>query len=136
MVTPIAPAKLPAKPVASGFTLIELLVVMAVLGLLLAVIGPRYAQHVDRAREVALRKSLDGMREAIDKFYGDHARYPTDLAELVQAHYLRQLPQDPVTERADAWILVPAKDPAASGIRDVRSGAPGLAKDGSSYASW
>jgi general secretion pathway protein G len=120
----------------SGFTLIELLVVMAVLGLLLALIAPRYTQHVDRAREVALQQSLVGMREAIDKFYADRARYPADLQELVTEHYLRQVPLDPITERADAWVLVPVADGAASGVRDVRSGAPGLAKNGTAFGNW
>lgn len=119
-----------------GFTLIELLVVMAVLALLLAVIAPRYTQHVDRAREVALQQSLAGLREAIDKFYADRARYPADLRELVTERYLRQMPVDPITERADAWVLVPAPDAAASGVRDVRSGAPGLGRNGTAYASW
>jgi general secretion pathway protein G len=119
-----------------GFTLIELLVVMAVLGLLLALVAPRYTQHVDRAREVALQQSLFGMREAIDKFYADHARYPVDLQELVKEHYLRQMPVDPITERGDAWVLVPVADGAASGVRDVRSGAPGLSKNGTAYGNW
>ena len=66
----------------------------------------------------------------------DRARYPVDLQELVKEHYLRQVPVDPITERADAWVLVPAADAAASGVRDVHSGAPGLAKNGTAYASW
>jgi general secretion pathway protein G len=118
-----------------GFTVIELLVVMAVMGLLLAVIAPRYTQHVDRAREVALKQNLLNMREAIDKFYGDHARYPVDLQELIKARYLRELPVDPVTDRTDSWVPVTATERAA-GVTDVRSGAPGMAQNGSAYATW
>lgn len=119
-----------------GFTLIELLVVMAVLGLLLAIAAPRYVAHVDHARETVLRQDLAAMREAIDKFYGDHGRYPYTLAELVQARYLRQLPPDPLTQRVDSWREVMAPGAAASAVQDVRSGAPGQGRDGTSYADW
>src|SRR5207247_5814493 len=88
---------------ARGFTLIELLVVMAAMGLLLSLAAPRYVEHVDRAREVVLRQNLAGLRDAIDKFYADRARYPKNLQELVQQRYLRQVPLDPVTDRIDTW---------------------------------
>jgi general secretion pathway protein G len=118
-----------------GFTLIELLVVMAALGLLLALAAPRYIEHVDRGREVVLRHNLAGLREAIDKFQSDRARYPRDLAELVSERYLRELPLDPVTERRDTWILV--KPPGLpDGVFDVHSGAPGTARDGTAYVRW
>ncbi len=120
-----------------GFTLIELLVVMAALGLLLSIAAPRYVEHVDRAREVVLRQNLVGLRDAIDKFYADRARYPKDLQELVQQRYLRQVPLDPVTDRIDTWVLVPPAGQQGSGaVFDVRSGAIGHARDGSVYASW
>jgi len=116
--------------------LIELLVVMAALGLLLSIAAPRYVEHVDRAREVVLKQNLAGMRDAIDKFYADRARYPKDLQELVQQRYLRQVPLDPVTDRIDSWVLVaPAGQPGAA-VFDVRSGAIGQARDGSTYATW
>jgi general secretion pathway protein G len=123
-----------------GFTLIELLVVMAALGLLLAVVAPQYVQHVDRARETALRQNLASLRDVIDKYHADHARYPVTLNELVAGHYLRSLPVDPLTERSDTWVLVAPNGQvgvaAGTPIFDVRSGAPGRAKDGSLYASW
>lgn len=122
-------------PSSKGFTLIELLVVMAALGLLLALTAPRYVEHVDRAREGVLRHNLMGLRESIDKFYADRARYPKDLQELVAERYLRQVPLDPVTERVDSWLLVKPES-AAEGVFDVRSGAAGKARDGTLYASW
>ncbi len=124
----------------AGFTLIELLVVMAALGLLLSVTAPRYTEHVDRAREVVLRQNLASLRDAIDKFYADRARYPADLQELVTQRYLRQLPLDPVTDRTDSWVpLAPggqASGSGASSVADVRSGAPGKGRDGGPYATW
>lgn len=118
-----------------GFTLIELLVVMAALGLLLAISVPRYTEHVDRTREVVLRQNLAALRDSIDKFYSDRGRFPAALQELVQARYLRQIPLDPISDRADTWILIPPAG-ATTGVADVRSGAPGSARDGTAYASW
>lgn len=118
-----------------GFTLIELLVVMAALGLLLSIAAPRYVEHVDRSREVVLRHNLAGLRDAIDKFHADRARYPKDLAELALQHYIRQVPLDPVTDRSDSWQVVKPEG-ESEGVYDVRSGAAGKSRDGSAYATW
>lgn len=119
-----------------GFTVIELLVVLAAIALLLAVSVPRYVQHVDTAREVALKQNLRAMREAIDKFYADQARYPQALDELVSRRYLRAVPVDPITERSDSWVPVAPAGGATGAVFDVRSGAPGQARDGTAYAVW
>lgn len=120
----------------AAFTLIELLVVMAALGLLLAIAAPRYVEHVDRARESVLKQNLASLRDAIDKFYGDKARYPADLQELVRQRYLRQMPLDPVTDRTDSWVLVAPAGQSGGAVVDVHSGATGVAINGTSYAKW
>jgi general secretion pathway protein G len=119
-----------------GFTVIELIVVLAAIGLLLSIAAPRYMAHLDAARETALREDLHQMRDAIDKFYADQTRYPSDLQELVTKHYLRAVPEDPVTQRMDTWQLTAPSDKSQGGVFDVHSGATGPARDGSSYASW
>lgn len=120
-----------------GFTLVELLVVMAAIGLLLAIVAPQYTEHVDRAREVALRQNLASLRDAIDKFHADRARYPSSLQELANERYLRQIPIDPVTDRIDSWVVLPPPGNAsADSVFDVRSGAPGRGRDGRPYAEW
>jgi general secretion pathway protein G len=121
---------------AHGFTLIEMLVVMTILAALLSIAAPRYFESLDRAKEVALRTDLRLLREAIDKHRADTGRLPENLLQLVNARYLRAVPADPITERADTWVLVAAPDAATPGVYDVRSGAPGTARDGSTYASW
>lgn len=126
-----------AKRFSHGFTLIELMVVMAAIGLLLSIAAPRYVNQVDRSREAVLVHNLRGMREAIDRFHADKSRYPKDVQELIAQRYLRELPLDPMTDRVDSWVLVPPpgqqKD---SGLFDVRSGAPGLGRNGVPYAKW
>lgn len=120
----------------SGFTVIELLVVLAAIGLLLAVAAPRYVQHVDAAREVALKHNLRALREAIDRYRADHGRYPDALQDLVTARYLRQIPEDPIAQRKDGWRTLPPADGLPGRVHDVRSAAPGKAADGSDYAAW
>jgi general secretion pathway protein G len=121
---------------ARGFTLIELLVVMAILATLLSLAAPRYFESVDRAKEAALRTDLRLLREAIDKHRADTGRLPESLQQLAQARYLRAVPVDPVTDRVDTWVVVPAPDGTTAGVYDVRSGAPGMSRDGTAYASW
>ena len=121
----------------NGFTLIELLVVMSVIATLLTIAVPRYFQHLDRAREAALRESLAVMRDAVDKYRGDTGRYPETLEELVTKRYLRKVPPDPITESTESWVLVPPPDePGQRKVWDVRSGAEGQGQNGSDYATW
>lgn len=115
-----------------GFTIIELLVVMTVIALLLTIAAPRYLQSVDRAREATLRENLYVMRDAIDKFRADRGVYPSALKDLVEHRYLRAIPVDPMTERADSWTVVRPKD-SEQGVVDVRSAAIGNANDGTPF---
>lgn len=119
-----------------GFTLIELLVVMAIVAVLLTIAGPRYFDHLERAREATLQQSLVVMRDAIDKHRADTGTYPRDIDELVARRYLRAVPKDPITDSAGTWRIIPSPDANEAGMWDVRSGAPGAARDGSAYADW
>lgn len=142
-----------------GFTLVEVLVVLAVIALLITVAMPNYLERIEDARVHVLRENLKVMRMAIDRFHADTGRYPTTLDELVGARYLRELPVDPVTERADTWVVLTeaeaeaqaaARGPAsgaappspsagagipAPGVADVRSGAEGESRNGVPYAT-
>lgn len=106
-----------------GFTLIELVVVMATIALLLTLAVPRYFHTLDNGRVTVQRQNLATIRDAIDKFYGDQARYPASLDELVQKRYLRAVPVDPLTEHAD-WVVIAPQDPALGEVFDVRSAKP------------
>ncbi len=119
-----------------GFTLVELMVVMAIIALLLALAMPRYFKHLETARETILKQDLAVMRDAIDKYHGDRGRYPDSLDELVSERYLRALPVDPITEHPDTWQMVAPSGDEAGAVYDIKSGAPGTARDGSAYADW
>ena len=119
-----------------GFTLIELLVVLSIMALLLAIAAPRYFGSISKAREAAVRSNLRLLRDAIDRFDSDRNRYPETLQQLVDLHYLRNIPVDSMTDSAATWTTTPPPDGAATGVYDVHSGAAGSAGDGTPYAGW
>lgn len=119
-----------------GFTLIELLVVMAIIATLLTLVVPRYFRSLQRSREAVLKQDLTTLRESIDRFYGDKGAYPPTLAALVEKHYLRNIPVDPIARAADKWVVVNSDDPDDAGVKDVKSGAEGAGENGVPYAAW
>jgi general secretion pathway protein G len=120
----------------AGFTLIELLVVMTIIGVLLTLAVPRYFRTVQHSKETVLRKDLSVVRESIDRYYGDLGQYPEELGSLVEKHYIRNVPVDPFTKSAQTWLLVASEDPDHPGLRDIHSGSPDMASDGSPFVSW
>lgn len=120
----------------NGFTLIELLVAMTIIALLLSIVAPRYFNSVLKAEEAVLKEDLSLMRSALDKYRADTGKYPDTLGDLVNKKYLRKLPVDPITQRADTWILIPPATNEQGTVFDIRSGAQGKARDGTLYGDW
>jgi len=123
-------------PHRKGFTLIELLVAMTIIALLLSIVTPRYFHSVTKAEEAVLKEDLSLMRDALDKYHADTGAYPDVLNDLVSKKYLRKLPVDPITQSSSTWILIPPSGTEKGAIFDIKSGAPGNARDGSAYADW
>ena len=130
------PVRAPMLRTGTGFTLIELLVVMAIIALLLTISIPKYFHSLDKSREAVLKQDLHIMRDAIDKFFADHGRYPDTLAELAETKYLRKIPPDPMTDNIESWIVIPPHDGSSRGVYDVKSGAEGAGLGGTEYANW
>jgi general secretion pathway protein G len=60
-----------------GFTLIELLVVIIIIGLLAALVGPRFFGKVGSAKLKAAKAQIEMFGTALDTFRLDVGRYPT-----------------------------------------------------------
>ncbi|MBV8573316.1 MAG: type II secretion system protein [Acidobacteriaceae bacterium] len=124
-----------------GFTLVELMVVMAIVSVLLAIAVPIYQKSITRAKESVLRNNLFTIRTMIDEYTLDKQKAPETLQDLVSEGYLRQVPQDPMTNSDQTWRLVMEDTPISGssgtpGIFDVKSGSDKTALDGTAYSSW
>jgi len=60
-----------------GFTLIELLLVMVILGLLAALVGPRFFGQEKKAKQRAAKGQIALFETALDNYRLDVGRYPT-----------------------------------------------------------
>ena len=124
-----------------GFTMIELLIVMSVIVVLASMAMVGYRNSVRRSQEAVLKEDLFRMRDAMDQYYSDKNKWPSDLSELVSEGYMREIPEDPITKSKDTWRTEQAEPDAnnpasAGGIDNVFSGSEETALDGSKYSEW
>lgn len=95
----------------AGFTLIEVLVVVVIIGILAAVVVPRFMDEPDKARAVKARQDIQALVTALNMYRLDNQVYPSTnqgLAALVNepsgrpeptnwkaGGYIERLPRDP-----------------------------------------
>jgi len=122
-----------------GFTLLELMIVISIIIILAAVALPQYQKTIMHARETVLRDDLYRMRSLIDQYSADKGKLPASLDDLVSAGYMRDIPNDPITDQKD-WQIETGDDPysseGGSGIIDVHSSSTETSTDGRSYSEW
>ena len=80
-----------------GFTLIELLVVMVIIGLLAALVVPKFFGHVDKAMQQDAQAQIELLGQALDLYRLEKHKYPsTDEGLKAIASYLKkEVPKDP-----------------------------------------
>ncbi len=124
-----------------GFTLIELMIVISIILILVAVAVPNYRASVVHARESVLRQNLFTLRSVISQYTLDKEKAPQSLDDIVQAGYIKQIPNDPMTTKPD-WTVeqedstVMSVDQEDSGIDDVHSSSEAISSDGTAYNTW
>jgi general secretion pathway protein G len=124
-----------------GFTLIELMIVMSLILILVSIAVPVYSQSVVRARESVLRQNLFTLRSLISQYTLDKQKAPQSLDDLLQAGYIKIIPNDPMTTKPD-WTVdqedstIMSVDQQDSGIDDVHSSSSAMSSDGTAYSSW
>jgi general secretion pathway protein G len=123
-----------------GFTLLELMIVISIIVILMGMAVGIYQRSIWHARETVLRKDLQTMREAIDNYTLDKQQAPQSLQDLVDGHYIRQIPVDPITNSQD-WVthmsdMVISPDQTGTGIDDVHAGSDMSSSDGTPYSQW
>jgi len=60
----------------AGFTLVEMLVVITIIGLIMALVGPRVLNYLTESKVKAARIQIQSFAAALDLFYLDAGRYP------------------------------------------------------------
>lgn len=146
-------------------TLLELIIACAILLILSSAALPIARFTIIRQRENELRYDLRDMRRAVDRYkdYADRGmlrtevgseNYPPDLETLVKGvalggaggtgknvRFLRRVPVDPMTGRAEWGLRSVQDDPDSSSwggknVFDVYSKSTGTALDGTKYSDW
>lgn len=123
-----------------GFTLIELMIVISIILILVGIAAGMYQGAIRRARESVLKQDLQTMRNAIDNYTMDKLQAPQALSDLVDGHYMRELPIDPFTQQRD-WVAhfgdtIISPEQTGVGVDDVHSNSDQTGSDGTPYNTW
>ncbi len=80
-----------------GFTLIELMVVMMIIGLLAALVVPKFFGHVDKALQQEAQAQIELLGQALDLHRLEKFKYPTsdEGLDALKPYLKKAVPKDP-----------------------------------------
>ena len=80
-----------------GFTLVEIILVIIIIGILAAIIVPKFAGQSDNAKIANIKANVNSLRSAVRLWQSDNdGTPPTALSDLVP-NYIRAIPEEPIT---------------------------------------
>lgn len=86
---------IPCKRCAGGFTLIEMMIVVSVLGVLAAMVVPRYRNIRDTAEANAAATSMVAIAKAATHYHATHGEWPKDKnRRVLPTELLSYLPEN------------------------------------------
>lgn len=65
-----------------GFTLLELMVVLVIIGVLAAIVAPRFIDRADEAKVEATKSQMSSISQALKLYRLHHSSYPTSSQGL------------------------------------------------------
>jgi len=65
-----------------AFTLVEMMAVVVIIGILAAVIAPKFFSQVGVAQEVRAKRDISSIKDAVTMFRFHTNKFPTELREL------------------------------------------------------
>src|ERR1700730_11535719 len=77
----------PARHGEPGFPLVEMLVVITIIGMIMALVGPRVLNYLTESKVKTAKIQIESLESALDLYFLDAGRYPTTsegLSALVQ----------------------------------------------------
>jgi general secretion pathway protein G len=72
----LASAKRRRRRGQAGFTLVEMLVVITIIGMIMALVGPRVLGYLGESKMKAAKIQIESFSSALDLYYLDLGRYP------------------------------------------------------------
>lgn len=85
-----------------GFTLLELMIVIVILGILGAIVAPKFMDEPHKARVVQAKMQIENLSTAVKKFYLDNGFYPSTEQGLEALVTVRPSARRPRTTRPTA----------------------------------
>ena len=109
----------------AGFTLVEILVVITIIGLIMALVGPRVLGYLGESKAKAAKIQIESFSSALDLYYLDLGRYPNSSEGLAALTRSNNAPAGTGLICAAAWCPT---IPGATAMSIVRPASARLTK--------